>query len=49
MILKIIKKQHVDLDNYSKNDKQIAKRFLTLGKMCVTSLDSQINIIKKQI
>ena len=47
--LNVIKKQYDSLDNDSKNDKQIAMRFLTLGKMGLTSLDSQINIIKNQI
>jgi len=45
----VIKKQYDSLDNESKSDKQIAMRFLTLGKMGFASLDSQINMVKNQI
>lgn len=44
-----IKEQYDNLENTSKTDRQIAMRFLTLGKMGFASLDSQINIIKNQI
>jgi len=47
--LMVVKEQYDLLDNESKIDKQIAMRFSTLGKMGFASLDSQINILTKQI
>lgn len=47
--LNIIKNQYDSLNDESKNDKQIAMKFLNLGKMGFASLESQINIVKNQI
>lgn len=47
--LQELKQQYDNLDNNLKTDMQIAMRFQTLGKMGFSSIESQINIIKKQI
>jgi len=44
-----VKMQYDTLDDEFKTDRQIAMRFFTLGKMGFASIDSQIDIIKKQI
>lgn len=49
MELFVIKQQYDNLENESKTDRQIGMRFQTLGKMGFASIDSQINMIKKQI
>lgn len=47
--LAALSKQYSSLDDELKTDMQIAMRFSTLGKMGLSSIDSQINMIKNQI
>lgn len=47
--LQELKQQYDNLNNNLKTDMQIAMRFQTLGKMGFASIESQINIIKKQM